>query len=443
MTGNYGNGFVQETLAAVQGAAGTMTPEIGAALEACFGAGVNGIDFVRGTGADAAAVGAEAFTIGDGVNMGGWSASEDDLHAVEILGHETAHAMAPEGSRDTVLPEAGDRGERGAEDAGVRFRRFVASGMQGAPPRIAAARGGRAAIHRYTDDDGGASRYDMLDELDLYATEAPSENQSEQSALEAQAHQARLAQVSKQAGRGLTFKEKETLLMNGRYTGSAPAVDMNAPVDLDSPQGRLEFMSTFTQGGVGDPNGAKMCGPTSILTGMVYAKGASGVEDLMAAIEAKDPSHALDHKALKAKIEAGEPLTMGDMHQFKTQLADHINVEIEGQDPAQLSGTKPETMDGFINQNPDIQQAFAEHHMSIDGVDVGRPGSPLPDGSPEHAVLRVADDSGETTMVYDPSTRKAGATDGEGMGPQVIQDPDMLEAYGEAKAASVEAKPGA
>ncbi|MCB9793945.1 MAG: DUF4157 domain-containing protein [Alphaproteobacteria bacterium] len=133
--------------------AGPASPELMVALEACFGPGVGSLDLEQGSARDASQVGAEAFCEGHQVNLGGMQPSMDDPHAVEILGHEVAHALAGGGDGQELLSQHEDLGERRADAAGQAFRGWVDGGLQGPPPQLRPAHGGHAAIHRYESSE--------------------------------------------------------------------------------------------------------------------------------------------------------------------------------------------------------------------------------------------------------------------------------------------------
>lgn len=119
------------------------------ALVDCFGPGVAQLGWTQGSAGQARALGAEAWCEGREVHLGGLRPRADDPHSVEVLAHETAHALAEGGSGEELLSRPEDPGERRADEAGRRFREYVTGGMQGPAPRLSPAVGGRAAIHRY------------------------------------------------------------------------------------------------------------------------------------------------------------------------------------------------------------------------------------------------------------------------------------------------------
>ena len=148
-----GNAFVQEQMREQEpdGAGGLLTGPVRMAISACFGDEADEIEVTaadpglgRGLGADALTLG-EQVMVAPNVNL-----ASMNPEAMEILGHEFAHAMAGGATNPTSLVDRrGDPGERQADQAGVRFRRFVEGGLVGEPPKIQAATGGQALIHRH------------------------------------------------------------------------------------------------------------------------------------------------------------------------------------------------------------------------------------------------------------------------------------------------------
>jgi hypothetical protein len=126
-----------------------VAPDLTQALEDCFGPGVASLRWHQGSAGEARTLGAEAWCEGHDVHLGGLRPQVDDPHAVEVLAHEAAHALADGGAGDELLSRRDDPGERRADDAGRQFRAYVEGGMQGPAPKLRPAVGGRAAIHRY------------------------------------------------------------------------------------------------------------------------------------------------------------------------------------------------------------------------------------------------------------------------------------------------------
>jgi hypothetical protein len=240
-------------------------------------------------------------------------------------------------------------------------------------------------------------------------------------------------EVAASTGRELSGKDKAELRLNGRYVPEGQATpNFQEKVDLSSPEARLKFLSNFSQNNTGDPMEEAMCAPTSVIAGMVLAKGTSGVKDLIGAMDLQDPEARKQMADLQERIDAGEQMTQGDFAALKKNLHRHFNETMEGGDPACLNkrGTEPETIDSFINGNPAIKEAFEKHNMSINQIDMkGQGQGVLPDGRIDHAVLMVRDAEGKPSMVYDPYARSGSAMDRDGMGPQITQDAQGLEDY--------------
>ena len=75
------------------------------------------------------------------------AADPTDPHALEVIAHETSHALA--GANGTGVDLAGDPGEASADHSGRRFRSWAETGFAGPAPQLSAAKGGNAAVHRY------------------------------------------------------------------------------------------------------------------------------------------------------------------------------------------------------------------------------------------------------------------------------------------------------
>jgi len=136
---------------------------LNAALGACFDTDLSGISLSHGESVANSAIGAEAHAEGSAISLG--SAIDEhggDLHSMEVIGHEVAHALAGGGSGQTDVDQPGDPGERAANRAGAAFRGFIERG--GPAPSLEPARGGRARRHRWASGehadsvDGAADR---------------------------------------------------------------------------------------------------------------------------------------------------------------------------------------------------------------------------------------------------------------------------------------------
>lgn len=128
-------------------AAGPFPGWLNGALTAAFGQDLGGLDARFGQGAENKALGAVAHTEGRSMSFGA-GADPRDLDELEVLVHETAHALAGGGSGQTEVDAPGDPGEQAAEQAASGFRRWAETGFRGPAPRLQPAFGGRARRHR-------------------------------------------------------------------------------------------------------------------------------------------------------------------------------------------------------------------------------------------------------------------------------------------------------
>lgn len=125
-------------------------PWLNEALSEAFGEDLGHLDAAEGETAANDAIGAEAHTVGNAMSFGGKTDTKD-AKGLEVVAEETAHALAGGGSGQTQLDTANDPGEVRAKDAGKRFSSWVRGGMKSEAPELAAATGGRAAIHRHAN----------------------------------------------------------------------------------------------------------------------------------------------------------------------------------------------------------------------------------------------------------------------------------------------------
>ena len=126
----------------------TGDAQVDGALFQAFGPRIGGINAMFGQAAANDALGAEAHARGRSMSFGaGVAPDAADPEAMELIAHEAAHALAPQG-KGAGVDLAGDRGEKGAESAGASMRRWAERGMQGAAPRLKPAVGGAAEVQR-------------------------------------------------------------------------------------------------------------------------------------------------------------------------------------------------------------------------------------------------------------------------------------------------------
>jgi len=203
--------------------------------------------------------------------------------------------------------------------------------------------------------------------------------------------------------------------------------DEDAPLDMSTPEERLKVVSNLSQDMGNDKRDGMLCGPASIISAMIIAKGEEGIGDLVTALE-NDEKMKGKFDDLKERLAAGLPVTPNDFVQLKSALGDHFAQDLPPDQQAK-GGSNPASMDKFINGNPAIQAAFAENNMEIGGVDRMDGAHGLGNGASEHAVLIIRDDEGNPMMVYDPQRRKSSPIDRKGMGSQVIQDKSVMDDY--------------
>ena len=126
----------------------TGDARVDGALAAAFGDGVWGLGAVFGDAGSTAALGAEAMAEGDQMTFGaGIRPDATDPASLEVIAHEVAHALAPQGKGEGVDLQ-GDPGEAAAATAGAGFRRWAEAGFAGPAPSLRPAAGGQAQIQR-------------------------------------------------------------------------------------------------------------------------------------------------------------------------------------------------------------------------------------------------------------------------------------------------------
>jgi peptidoglycan hydrolase-like protein with peptidoglycan-binding domain len=147
-----GNAFAASQLGAEQdSAAGPFDDDLlNAALSECFGTTLGGISATLGEDSENAAIGADAHTAGAQMSFGSdLSTDTGDAASMELVAHETAHALAGGGSGKVALDAPGDAGEATADRAGKAFSRWATGGFKGPAPRLQPAGGGQAEVHRH------------------------------------------------------------------------------------------------------------------------------------------------------------------------------------------------------------------------------------------------------------------------------------------------------
>lgn len=134
---------------------GPMTNDlVNTALAGTFGQDISRIS-ARVDDAANQALGAKGFTQNSDMAFRSDMNVEDatDKEAMELVGHEVAHALAGGGTSQNAVDQENDPGEAIAQRQGEQFADYMASGMRGPAPRLSAAVGGKAKRHRMSDDD--------------------------------------------------------------------------------------------------------------------------------------------------------------------------------------------------------------------------------------------------------------------------------------------------
>lgn len=143
-----GNAAMSELLQSAT--SGPFAPAVNLVLTRAFGRPLDGLSVRRGQDAANRDLGAAATTRGGEISLS--SHVREDVHdprSMEILAHETAHALAGPGTEATRLDQPGDPGEERADRTGAALGQFVEGGLRGPIPSLTSALGGRATIHRY------------------------------------------------------------------------------------------------------------------------------------------------------------------------------------------------------------------------------------------------------------------------------------------------------
>lgn len=125
------------------------TPVLDAALALAFGDDLGGLSVDWSADEDNEDIAATASTSGTDIALGRHLVGDlGDADAMAVVAEETAHALAGGGSGDTLVDGPQDPGESRARDAGARFGRWMAGGLEGAAPSLSPATGGQARTHR-------------------------------------------------------------------------------------------------------------------------------------------------------------------------------------------------------------------------------------------------------------------------------------------------------
>jgi hypothetical protein len=135
------------------GGGGPSGAPVDGALVDVFGPRVRSLPSFRTHAAAAQNLHAKAFTLGQHVTLGEGIDPTDigDRVSMEVIGEEVAHALAGGGSGQHAVDQPGDPGEASAQASGATFADYVLNG--GPVPSLGPAYGGKARIHRATEDD--------------------------------------------------------------------------------------------------------------------------------------------------------------------------------------------------------------------------------------------------------------------------------------------------
>lgn len=130
----------------------TRNPWLDGALAMAFGTSLGGLEASFGQEGENRAIGAKASTRKNRMSFGNEVKPDtQDPEQLEVVAHETAHALANGGSGKTPVDLKGDKGEEAADHAGKAFRRWAENGFAGEAPRLKPAHGGQAEVHRYSE----------------------------------------------------------------------------------------------------------------------------------------------------------------------------------------------------------------------------------------------------------------------------------------------------
>ncbi len=150
-----------------QSSRGPFNPAVNGLLRSCFGHVIDDISVTRAEGEKNRSIAADAHTIGKRISLGD-KIKEDpgDLHSMEVIAHEVAHALAGGGAGKHILNRPGDAGETAAYESGRGFKNFIAGGGRGPAPQLKPALGGQAVIHRWESGEHVRAVDNAVDVLD-------------------------------------------------------------------------------------------------------------------------------------------------------------------------------------------------------------------------------------------------------------------------------------
>lgn len=131
-------------------ASGPFTPVLNSLLSESFGVSLAGITLSVGEDEKNRMIRANGHTEDRHISLGSHIKQDpSDSLSMEVIAHETAHALAGRDQARSLLNEPGDRGEAKAYEAGRLFRHYTDNEFVGKPPQLSPASGGTAFIHRH------------------------------------------------------------------------------------------------------------------------------------------------------------------------------------------------------------------------------------------------------------------------------------------------------
>lgn len=112
---------------------GPFAPPLNALLSHAFGQSLNGITLSTGDDDKNKLIRANGHTKDRHISLGSHIVQDPkDPLSMEVIAHETAHALAGSHGPQTLLNEPGDAGETTAHETGRLFRNYAESGFRGA-----------------------------------------------------------------------------------------------------------------------------------------------------------------------------------------------------------------------------------------------------------------------------------------------------------------------